>query len=47
LRRQRNNAEYPRQDARRLTTEDVTRDIPKTEDILDLAVRVIDQMSAY
>lgn len=47
LRRQRNNTEYPRQDAPRLTTEDVTRDIPKTAGILDLALRVIDQMSPY
>ena len=47
LRRQRNNAEYPRQDTPTLTTDDVTRDIPKIEDMVDLAVRVIDQMSPY
>ncbi len=47
LRRQRNSAEYPRQHAPRLTTDDVTRDIPKIEDMVDLAVRVIDQMSPY
>jgi len=47
LRRQRNNAEYPRQDAPRLTTDDVTRDIPKVEAVVDIAVRVIDQMSPY
>ena len=47
LRRQRNNADYPRQDAPRLTADDVTRDIPKIEDIVDLAVRVVDRMSPY
>lgn len=47
LRRQRNNVEYPRQDAPRLTTDDVTRDIPKIEDMLNLARRVVDQMSPY
>lgn len=47
LRRQRNNVEYPRQDAPRLTTDDVTRDIPKIENMLDLARRVVDQMSPY
>lgn len=47
LRRQRNKAEYPPQDAPSLTAEDVIRDIAKVEDILDLAVRVIDQMGPY
>lgn len=47
FRRQRNNVEYPRQDAAMLTTDDVTRDIPKIEDMLDLAERVVDQMSPY
>jgi hypothetical protein len=47
LRRQRNKAEYPPQDAPSLTAEDATRDIPKVEDILDLAVRVVDQMNPY
>jgi hypothetical protein len=30
-----------------MTAEDVTRDVPKVEDILDLAVRVVDQMTPY
>jgi HEPN domain len=47
LRRQRNSVEYPRQNAPRLTTEDVIRDIPKIEDMLDLAARVTGQMSPY
>ncbi|HUZ52500.1 MAG TPA: HEPN domain-containing protein [Streptosporangiaceae bacterium] len=47
LRRQRNNTEYPRQDTPRLTAGDVTQDIPKVEDMLDLARRVIGQMSPY
>jgi hypothetical protein len=47
LRRQRNDAEYPRQDTPGLETADVLRDIPKIEEILDLAARVIDQMSPY
>jgi hypothetical protein len=47
LRRQRNKAEYPPQNAPSLTAEDVIRDISKVEDILDLAVRVIDQMGPY
>ena len=47
LRRQRNNAEYPSPDTPRLTSDDVLRDIPKVEDILDLAQRVIIQMSPY
>lgn len=47
LRRQRNSVEYPRHDAPRLTTDDVTRDIVKIEDMLNLADRVVDQMSPY
>jgi hypothetical protein len=47
LRRQRNDAEYPRQEAPGLATADVTRDISKIEDMLDLAARVIDEMSPY
>jgi hypothetical protein len=40
-------AEYPRQETPSLTIGDVMRDIPKIEDVLDLTVRVIDQMSPY
>jgi hypothetical protein len=47
LRRRRNDAEYPRQDSSGLETADVLRDIPKIEDILDLAAHVVDQMSPY
>jgi hypothetical protein len=47
LRRLRNNAEYPRPGTPAITSQDVTRDIPKIGDILDLAQRVIGQMSPY
>ena len=47
LRRLRNNAEYPRPDTPPFIAEDVIRDIPKIEDILDLAQRVIEQMNPY
>lgn len=47
LRRLRNNAEYPRPDTQPFSTADVVRDIPKIADILDLAQRVIAQMSPY
>jgi hypothetical protein len=39
LRRLRNNAEYPQPDTPTLKSDDVTRDIPKIEEILDLAQR--------
>jgi hypothetical protein len=47
LRRQRTNVEYSRKDTPRLTADDVIRDVPKIEDMLDLAARVIGQMSPY
>jgi len=47
LRRLRNNAEYPRLCTSGFTSEDVARDIPKVEDILDIAQRVLEQMSPY
>ncbi len=47
LRRQRNDAEYPPQQGPRLASDDVLRDVPKVQDILDLAQRVTSQMSPY
>jgi HEPN domain len=47
LRRQRNSAEYPRSDTPPFTAEAVLRDSPKIRDIVDLAQRVIGQMSPY
>jgi hypothetical protein len=45
MRRQRHDAEYPPSHAPRLTTEDVRDDIPKAAAIIDLAERVLDEMS--
>lgn len=47
LRRLRNTAEYPRPDTPPFTAKDVLRDSPKIGDIVDLAQRVIAQMSPY
>lgn len=47
LRRLRNNAEYPRPGTAPFTAGDVARDIAKIEGIVDLAQRVIAQMSPY
>jgi HEPN domain len=47
MRRRRNEAEYPRQDAPGFTSEDVARELPKVEQILNAAGRVLDQMSPY
>jgi hypothetical protein len=47
LRRLRNTAEYPHPDTPPFVARDVGRDIPKIEDIVDLAQRVIAQMSPY
>lgn len=47
LRRTRNAAEYPSTDAEELTAEQVTEDIPKATAIVELAQRVIDQMSPF
>ncbi|MGH3188675.1 MAG: hypothetical protein ACRDPY_35875 [Streptosporangiaceae bacterium] len=47
LRRQRNKTEYPPRDAPLLTSEGAVRDIPKIDDMIDLAVRVVDEMSPF
>ena len=47
MRRRRNEAEYPIQDRPALTGEDVRRDLPKVQQIVELATRVLDEMSPY
>jgi hypothetical protein len=47
MRRRRNEAEYPRQDSPRVTAEEVLLEVPKVGDLLELAARVIGEMSPY
>lgn len=45
LRRRRNQVEYPSSAAPSVSAEEVERDVPKVEQILDVAAKVLDQMS--
>ncbi|WP_330186208.1 hypothetical protein KZZ52_51755 [Dactylosporangium sp. AC04546] len=47
LRRRRNQVEYPSASAPSISADEVERDVPKVEQILDLAARVLDQMSPF
>lgn len=47
LRRRRNQAEYPSAEHPGLETEDVERDLPKVGQIVELAAKVLDQMSPF
>ncbi|GAA0375940.1 hypothetical protein Acor_73150 [Acrocarpospora corrugata] len=47
MRRRRNDAEYPRRDSDGFNAGDVDRDIPKVEEIIQIAVKVVDQMQPY
>jgi hypothetical protein len=47
LRRRRNQAEYPSDSQPGFDTEDIARDAPKVQEILDLADKVLGQMSPY
>jgi hypothetical protein len=47
MRRRRNEAEYPSQGRPNVTADEVGRDLPKVQQIVDLAVRVLEQMSPY
>ncbi|GAB1817591.1 hypothetical protein [Herbidospora sp. RD11066] len=47
MRRRRNEAEYPQRDTERFGPDDVRRDLPKVESIIDLSVKVIDQMRPF
>jgi hypothetical protein len=45
LRRRRNQVEYPSASAPGVSPDEVARDVPKVEQIIDIADRVLDQMS--
>jgi hypothetical protein len=47
MRRQRHDAEYPPADSPTLTSADIREDIPKAANIIDLAQRLLDQMSPF
>jgi hypothetical protein len=47
MRRQRHDAEYPAVDTPELEAEVVLADVPKIQSIIDIAERVLDQMSPY
>lgn len=47
MRARRNEAEYPPADAPELTPDDVQEDQGKAEQIVDLADRLLDQMSPF
>jgi hypothetical protein len=47
MRRRRNEAEYPSQDRPLITAEEVSRDRPKVDQIVQMAGQVLDQMSPY
>lgn len=47
MRRRRNEAEYPSQNRPSISAEDVGRDVVKVLQIVDMATRVLDQMSPY
>jgi hypothetical protein len=47
MRRQRHDAEYPPTDSPALTPADIGEDIPKAGDIIDLAQRVLSEMSPF
>ena len=47
MRRQRNDAEYPRVDTPELLPDDIRDDLPKISAIVEIAERVLDNMSVY
>lgn len=47
LRRRRNEAEYPSADTPALSAADVENDIPKVDEIVSAAKKVLDQMSPF
>jgi hypothetical protein len=47
MRRRRNQAEYPAADSPGLSAEDVERDLPKVQAIIETVVKVLDQMSPF
>lgn len=47
MRRQRHHAEYPPIDTPELEPDDIRDDIPKIRTVVDIAERVLDNMSVY
>ena len=47
LRRRRNQAEYPAADNPSLAADDIERDLPKVQDIVQAVAKVLDQMSPF
>jgi hypothetical protein len=47
MRRQRHDAEYPQIDTPELHPDDIRDDLPKIHAIVDIAERVLDNMSVY
>lgn len=47
LRRTRNNIEYPSGNAPAVTADDVTADMSKANDIIDMAARLLDEMDPF
>lgn len=47
LRRRRNQAEYPGSGQPGFSTEDVKRDLPKVQQMVDAAIKVLDEMSPF
>lgn len=47
MRRTRNDSEYPSGDAPAVTADDVTADMGKANDIIDMASRLLDQMDPF
>jgi len=47
MRRQRHDAEYPQIDTPELHPDDIRDDLPKIRAIVDIAERVVDNMSVY
>lgn len=47
MRRQRHDAEYPQIDTPELHPDDIRDDLPKISEIVDIAERVLDNMSVY
>ncbi len=47
MRRRRNQVEYPSAAAPAVTADEVTRDLPKVDEILAVATKVLDQMSPF
>ncbi len=47
MRRQRHDAEYPKIDSPDLTADDIRDDLPKIRAIVDIAERIMDEMSVF